>query len=285
MSRPARRLAVALRSTLVCWHTALPCAAAAQGSSVLVVGVSDVTNGAPLSNADVTLPDIGREARTDWIGEARFAALSSGTYRVRVHLIGYALADLTLPVRGDSAGVHVALEPAARILDAVTVSARPVLDVMNEFEARRRRGTGRFLAADQLEQERGQDFALVAAQHFLGLQVIVGRGGQRQLASGKGSCGTDTSFEVLAGAVRRAPVEAAGDAQPTVQGSCFSAHPCHVKLFLDNLPLAEADIGIVKTEDLYGVEYYSNGEAPPRYRVPGAACGVMLLWSKGWSGT
>ena len=75
-----------------------------------------------------------------------------------------------------------------------------------------------------------------------------------------------------------------GGSSEASTSSCFSDHPCHVKLFLDDQPVAEADINIVHTSELYGVEFYSIGNAPPQYQVSGAACGVMLLWSKAGNG-
>ena len=40
-------------------------------TSVIVAGVADADTHAPLPDAQVLLPDLGRLARTDWMGEAR----------------------------------------------------------------------------------------------------------------------------------------------------------------------------------------------------------------------
>lgn len=278
-----------------------PVRASAQGQrSTLVVGVADARNGAPLEGAEVYLRDVERMAHTNWLGEARIPGLFSGVYHIRVRRVGFVVAELELLVRGDTSGAVFMLQPVVTKLATVHVRAHPVLDISNEFELRRHLGLGRFLTADDLERDHGHDFAVVASEHFPGLQVVAGRGGQLQLATRRGSCGTDTMFEVLpsgpgrTGALRGTQGQSntvggvgsgsrtdAGQTQmATTRGSCFSDHPCHVKLFLDNLPLAETDIGVVKTEDLYGVEYYATGSAPPQYHTEGAACGVMLLWSK-----
>lgn len=290
-----RSLGVALM--LACALAAAP--ARAQGPrSTLVVGVADARNGAPLQGAEIYLPDVERVAHTNWIGEARFPGLFSGVYRIRVRRVGFVVSELQLLVRGDTSGAVFMLQPVVTKLATVHVRARPVLDISNEFEMRRHIGVGRYLTADDLVNEQGHDFAVVAAQHFPGLQIVAGRGGQLQLATRRGSCGTDTMYEVLpagpgrTGALRGTQGQSnmvggvgsgsrtdAGQTA-TSQGSCFSEHPCHVKLFLDNLPLAETDIGVIKTEDLYGVEYYATGDAPPQYHTDGAACGVMLLWSR-----
>jgi hypothetical protein len=53
-----------------------------------------------------------------------------------------------------------------------------------------------------------------------------------------------------------------------------------VIVFLDDIQLDVADFDIVSTWDLAGVEYYTGNNVPARYRVSGAACGVLLTWSK-----
>jgi hypothetical protein len=56
--------------------------------------------------------------------------------------------------------------------------------------------------------------------------------------------------------------------------------PCHILMFLDGIQLDSADFDLVTTWDIAAVEYYTGNSVPPRYRVSGAACGVMLVWSK-----
>ena len=55
---------------------------------------------------------------------------------------------------------------------------------------------------------------------------------------------------------------------------------CYVVTFLDNIQLDQADFDLVTTRDIAGVEYYTGNNVPARYRVSGAACGVLLVWSK-----
>jgi hypothetical protein len=55
-----------------------------------------------------------------------------------------------------------------------------------------------------------------------------------------------------------------------------------MQVWLDNINLGESDPGLIRTWDLSGVEYYTGNSVPARYRTSGAACGVVLLWSK-WS--
>jgi len=267
----------------------------AQATSTLRVSVSDAEKGLPIPNAEVLVLSAGRRARTDDHGEARITGIRSGTYEVRVRRLGFALAAVLVPLERDSSSITVMLRPAAAALDTVHVTESAILaEEHRQFELRRRRGLGRFMGPDDLAKVDMLEFPVVATQHFPGLALISGRAGQWQLASRHGTCGVDTTFEVMnpsGTALRNTPgaatVTGAGSGArqtaqeaATSQSSCFSDHPCHVKLFLDDQPVAESDINIVRTEELYGVEYYANGAAPPRYRVSGSACGVILLWTK-----
>jgi hypothetical protein len=268
--------------------------AAAQRGAALVVGVSDFDTGSPIADAEVSLADFRRLARSNRAGEALLVNVPAGTYEIRVRRLGYAAATVRFAMTSDSASVSIMLKQSAAGLDTVHVVASAITTERHrQFDARMRRGLGRFLGPDALERTRFLDFPIVAIQHFPGLALVTGRAGQWQLASRHGSCGVDTTYETsasignLRGEAQGSRLTGAGSgARQTVaeaatsQSSCFSDHPCHVKLFLDDQPVAEADINIVHTSELYGVEYYSTGNAPPRYQVSGAACGIILLWTK-----
>lgn len=274
-------------------------AAHGQSRNVLVVGVSEVAKGTPIPDAEVYLPELRRRTRTGESGEARLPGLPTGVYEVRVRRLGFAAVAVLVPINRDSVSISVLLRRSAAELDTVhIVETAYTAEMHRQFELRRKRGLGRFLGPDVLASASALEFPVVAVQHFPGLGLITGRAGQWQLASRHGSCGVDTTYEVLNSAGIALNNSAAGSKvggagsgarqtaseAATSQSSCFSDHPCHVKLFLDGQPVAESDINIVHTSELYGVEYYANGSAPPQYQVSGSACGVLLLWTKRGSG-
>jgi len=272
--------------------------AVAQRGAPLVVSVSDFDTGSPIADAEVSLADFRRLARSNRGGEAVLVNVPIGTYEIRVRRLGYAAAAVRFAMGADSASVSIMLKESAAGLDTVHVVASAITTERHrQFDARMRRGLGRFLGPDVLERSRFLEFPIVAIQHFPGLAIVTGRAGQWQLASRHGSCGVDTTYETsasignLRGEAQGSRLTGAGSGArqtvaeaATAQSSCFSDHPCHVKLFLDDQPVAEADINIVHTLELYGVEYYSTGNAPPRYQVSGAACGIILLWTKAGTG-
>ena len=282
-------------------------AALAQGTTVLVVGVSDAMTGQALTGAEVIFPELGRGGHTDGLGEARIGGIPVGSHRIRVRMIGYAAADTVLPFQGDTTGIVFRLEHTAVQMEAVEVKAAGP-SRLREFEMRRAQGIGKYLTVDQLERDKDREFGVVAMTRFPGLQVVHDGDGRPHIASIRGSCGVGSSpSEALrvgsrgggsggrgAATTGGSPtgVQGSGGAgqgsvstEPPVgtafsAGSCTPNKGCIVQTYLDDILLDEADFDIIATWDLAGVEYYSGAQVPVRYRISGAACGVMLLWSK-----
>ena len=312
-SRPTRafRVASALaRATALAAALFLSVArdATAQATTYLVVSVADGESGRALS-AEVLLPGLSKIARADGLGEARIGTIPSGTHRIRVRLIGYTAMDTSLTFEGDTVGVLFKLARVVQTMDVVEVTA-PLSPNMRDFEMRRRIGSGRYLTADQLATEANKPFTHVAMMRFPGLQLVHDGDGRPHIASTRGACGGSTSPSegILAGArgggsggrgassTGGAPGSTqgsggagsgsgagAGGAPSGMQvtlGSCAPGRACYVVTFLDGIQLDSADFDIIMTWDLAAVEYYTGNSVPPRYRVSGAACGVMLVWSK-----
>jgi hypothetical protein len=279
--------------------------AQATPSTVLIVSVADNASGQPLEGAEVFLPALSKSARADALGEARLGGIPSGTHRIRVRFLGYAAMDTSLTFEGDTAGVLFRLERAALTMDAVEVTA-PSAPRLREFEMRRRIGSGRYLTADELARDSNRPFGVVAMTRFPGLQLVHDGDGRPHISSVRGSCGVGVSPSegILAGARGggsggRGAASGGGSPNPpgpggggssnpapagpgtrNVLGSCTPGKACYVVMFLDDIQLDSADFDLITTWDIAAVEYYTGNSVPPRYRVSGAACGVMLVWSK-----
>jgi len=279
----------------------------AQGTTVLVVGVSDLTTGQALQGAEIIFPELGRSGHTDGLGEARIGGIPVGNHRIRVRFIGYVAADTTLPFQGDTTGIVFRLEHTATTIEAVEVKAAGP-SRLRDFDFRRQQGIGKFLTADQLAKEGSREFGMVAMTRFPGLQVVHDGDGRPHIASARGSCGVGSSpSEALragsqgggsggrgaatTGGTPTGVQGSGGAGQGTAAaepmpgtaysaGSCTPNKGCIVQAYLDDILLDEADFDVIATWDLAGVEYYTGAQVPVRYRISGAACGVMLLWSK-----
>ena len=115
----------------------LHAATVAAQSTTVIVSVADAENGNPLEGAQVRVPDQGRVARADWLGEARLANVARGPHALQVRAMGYAPSDITVDVTGDSVGVVFMLQSIASRLDTVRVFAPAVPQRLEAFETRR----------------------------------------------------------------------------------------------------------------------------------------------------
>lgn len=263
---------------------------AQNGRSTLSVGVADAESGKPISGAEVLLPELRLLVRTDSMGQARVPGVPFGEHRVRVRLQGYEPSDVQVKFAGDTTGAVFRLGRSNTTLAPVEVTASAVPSQLKDFEGRRKQGIGRFLVESDLTREGDRDFTMVAGMRFPGLSMRTDADGQVHIASTRSSCGADggrpstdnRGVERIGGKPGMKPaIGSRGiDGEPQMTGACTSERPCLVPIYLDNIPLGEADNNMIRTWDLSGAEYYTGNSVPARYRSSGTACGALILWSK-----
>lgn len=102
---------------------------------------------------------------------------------------------------------------------------------------------------DQLANEQDYPLGSVLIAHFPGIRVIHGSAGDR----------------------------VASRLNMDMKGS-----PCYLQVFVDGVFIADGRIEWVNVRDLAAIEYRTPGNIPVQYqnRLPGAMCGVLLLWSR-----
>lgn len=220
-------------------------------NSVFIANVADASTNAPVTDALVEVSDIGRTARTDWIGEAHLENIPRGQHRVTVRHIGYVPAEVEIVFTRDTVGYVFLLSPSPPVLDTVRTTAKSSVVPLRlqNFEMRRRMGIGRFLTDSVLLKERTQPIASIMARHFPGLFTVGFSQGIWRRWKGDVPCRPDTYVD----GVRYGPVRGKDD------------------------PL---DLRFIDGEDVAGVEYYTEVSAPAQYRRPGMICGVILIWLK-----
>lgn len=213
--------------------------------SVFIANVADASTNAPVTDAVVEVSDIGRTARTDWIGEAHVVDVARGRHRVTVRHIGYVPADVDIVFTRDTVGYVFLLSPSPTMLDTMRTTAivATVPLKLQEFEMRRRMGIGRFLTDSVLDAERARPIASIMARHFPGLF----------------SSGFDQRIGRLHGGL-----------------------PCWPEVYIDGFRYSgdALDLRFIDGMDVAGVEYYTETSAPVQYRHLGMACGVILIWLK-----
>jgi hypothetical protein len=244
-------------ASLFALNVALPPSAGAQ-KHALIVSVADAASGKPLEGAQVRLPETGRLARADWIGEVKFSDVSAGTHVVRVRMVGYAPAEIKVLVAGDSTGAVFMLEQTAMATDTVRVAAVPksTTPKLFEFESHRTMGIARILSDSVLGKVERDQLSLTLATHFPGLFIVHLVGGHSTVKTFRQS----------------------GD----LKGS-----ECGVRMYLDGIAMGQDLFETLDPRDLAGVEYYPIASAPAQYRIAAppvpnglAACVVLLFWTK-----
>lgn len=127
---------------------------------------------------------------------------------------------------------------------------------MQQFEARRKRGSGYYLTQQQLQRYPDRPLADIITSHFPGLRSVW----SPQLNS-----------EYLVSTRGQGPNALVADG---------TAHLCYVQIFVDGSFILDGDISWLNPNNLAGVEYYDVTRVPPLYRRQNGVCGVLLAWSK-----
>ena len=284
-------LSRSVRAALLAAAAATLSVAASAGAqkSTLSVGVADAETGAPITGAEIVLPELKMLARSDANGQARINNIPKGTHRVRVRLLGYSASDVQLKFEGDTTGVVFRLGKTASTITGVDITASQTPSQLKDFEIRRKQGIGRFLTADDLASVADRDFMVVATTKFPGVTMQTDNDKQVHLVAMRSGCGAEASVMSTTRGVDRIGQEAGakkkfgmrdGYEDGKVDGSCESSRACVMQVWLDNINIGESDPALVRTWDLAGVEYYTGNSVPARYRKSGSGCGVVLLWSK-----
>src|SRR5688572_24121853 len=96
---------------------------AQRGTSVFVAGVADAETGQPLEGAEVLLLGERRVTRANALGEARLDGVPRGSQLVRVRMLGYAPAQITVKFERDTTGAVFRLTRSVTTLSTVTIEA------------------------------------------------------------------------------------------------------------------------------------------------------------------
>jgi hypothetical protein len=112
----------------------------------------------------------------------------------------------------------------------------------------RQRG-GYVVTEDQLDNEQDYPLSSVLTAHFPGIRVIHGSEMDR----------------------------VANGLHMDIQGS-----PCFLQVFIDGVLIENGGVDWVSVRNLASIEYRTPGNVPVEFQnqLPGAMCGVLLLWSK-----
>ncbi|HEX8211589.1 MAG TPA: TonB-dependent receptor [Longimicrobium sp.] len=234
---------------------ALP--AAVHGQARLDVTVLD-SSGAPVANARVEIAGVRQVVTTTDRGVGRIDRVPAGNRIVSASRIGYTAARVAVEFRaGETVARTITLkaEPVALAGVAGTAARNDRTLARHGFYDRQRAGQGAFMTGesiDRIHPVRTVDLF----RRMRGFSVSMDRRGYYVVAPSRGPASVSI--------------------------------PCNGPLvFLDGILVParassrEDMLSFVNPESIAGIEAYpSPATVPAQYNITGAACGVVLLWTK-----
>ena len=214
----------------------------------------------PIANAEIVIENLGLSARSDTRGNFQISNVPTGPHRVTVRQLGYEAytAVITFPA-AQKVEADFIMKPVVTKLAKVDVKATVnsrYAKRLQDFEERRRFGTGRFLTADLFEQSVGQNMSQVIVSRIPGVRTV-GQGTEQVLVSRRGD-----------------------------------RDECRVQIIVNGMVRYNArlgdqrfDLNSVYTGDVIGFEYYSSAQTPAQFSGTsgtdgGSICGTAVIWTK-----
>jgi hypothetical protein len=275
----------------------------------------------PLVGAEIVLPHLGLAVQLADEGSLLLVDVPNGMYLVQARHLGYKAEWQLVRVTGDTARAHFILMPSPHGLDTVSViaDAAPLETRLREFLRRSTSSpSGYFLTREDVERRRPADVGALL-QTVSGVVVQRAMPGPTFVRSRRSSDSRCSSgmLVFVDGMLLNSP-SASGLRQrlaredslalrrPGARGSTSSGTATGGRaarrgtgsavgsqvIGADPLPSVDANVA-VSTSSLFdlnqvllstiaGIEVYpSIFGVPPEYRVPGAECGVVLIWTAG----
>ncbi|MGH7607482.1 MAG: carboxypeptidase regulatory-like domain-containing protein, partial [Gemmatimonadales bacterium] len=199
-------------------------------------------SGAPLPGAHVSLVGAALDTISDAAGRFTHRGIAAGTYLLHVRAIGHVAGTWVIVLAEGEVLERTFLLDAAYELDPIVVEG--IADRrLAEFEARRRKGRGHFITADEI-RERGAKRLSEVLRTTPGVRMI---------------CRASGCLVRMARAPRECPPDYVVDGYP----ASYSTFP--------EMPLT----GVI------GIEVYRTlSETPLQFLRADNKCGTIVIWTK-----
>lgn len=211
------------------------------------------TSSTPIADAEVQLTNFPLRTMTDSAGRFTLTGVPVGTHRLQVRRIGYEPFGTTLTIKkAESFDVDIGLTSTATKLKEIEVKENAVPLTLQEFYENKRFGFGVFISPEVFQKNAHKLPHELLLAHIPGIVFRQGRNGK------------------VAMSLR-------------ASGRAFSPpQPCPVRVSLNGLPAREGyELGLIQTQDILGVEYYTSAQLPAIYRrTTESTCAVMVIRTK-----
>lgn len=222
----------------------------------------------PIPGATVALPEIAMSTRTDEQGRFRMFDVPPGFHTVSVRQPGFTEFNVKLQFTvNEIVAQRFALSLSAVAATLAEAGTRPALA---EFEERRAKGNGHFITRPQLDQRMNARVSDLLTG-VPGMRIVRSPAGPQAWASmGRGK----TSIQL--------------ERQPDMTNRSRGApSACYSDVYLDGVLVYGGsgsdlfDLNSLMPAMLEGIEFYVSGShVPSEYNRQGAACGVLLFWTR-----
>ena len=202
-------------------------------------------NGNPVSNAHVLVWGTSVDVTTSDRGTFAIDGLPGGTHTLEVRVIGYVPVTRVVQLAASRpASIEIRLDRAAVILATETVRGKLVYSrQLEEFDRRRRTGSGRFITSDLIERRPNARLSQLL-QGEMGVYVT----------------------------------QSAGQSTVLMRGSLGSY--CVPTLYRDGQRDLSNDFDYLYADEIAGIEVYSRETQRPGGYTDSNRCGAVLVWTR-----
>ena len=236
-------------------------ASATRGTGIVRGFVRD-EKGRPLTGALVVLLASDRTARTDSLGQYRFAGVPLGTQELSVRQVGRGALYRTIDLAGDAPLDVSFVLPEATVLSTVNVRGeRRMGSDQAGFASRKRIGFGRFVEQSEIVKRFDMPSAI---QRIPGLTVQRTMSGVTIQVTRK-QCTPLIVIDGIPGGIRN------GGSTIPLPGETTGVMPSPMEMRVETL----------STQDVVAMEFYDSTDPMPLQYSFGDAerCGMLLIWT------
>lgn len=244
--------------------------------SQLVLSGRVTANGQPVAGAEVSLMPHAVTATTRPDGRYVLTVPAPGQAALSVRAIGFRPATRRFIFTGrDSVVAHFALDPAAIVLDSISVVGTRAATAgrMQAFEERRARGIGQYFTRADLEEHGSAPLSRVlrAARNLQLFQRPANCGGGFSVGTGRGPDRLTIPPRELAA------LRCSGNVY-----ACFPAIYLDGRVFwIPPQPPGPPDVDQFRSDEFEAIEIYRGPAGlPVELNALGSSCGVIALWTR-----
>ncbi len=216
-------------------------------------GIVTDSTGYPLPNVEVRIMDLGRMARTGVDGRFTIARIGTRIVDLTVRRLGYEVRSFRVSmINGEGDSLRIVMRAEPLLLGRVEIEAKENdHPFFNEYERRKQRGIGNFLARKDFERL-NTSYPSDAFRRLPGMRFV------------QTSAGMGVRFMSSIG----------------MRGG--RGGECVPMIWVDGVAAPGMEIDEIRAQDIHGVEIYRGASTTPaQFAKAGLGqCGAIVVWTR-----